>query len=747
MSQGDVGAGAAGTSLTPMQLDRAIGAVVASAAGDALGSAYEFGPGLGDDQLPVFGVGVFGHELGEWTDDTAMAMPILEALARGDSLLDPRTLASIVSRWLEWSATAKDVGAQTRSVLGRLGGDCSEEAARRAAREVHGRAGRSAGNGSLMRTGPVALGFLDDGVEPSLVEAAGRIAQLTHYEQDNVDAVVLWSLAIRHAIRTGEFDPTVGLAWVGDAAERWVDLIDEALAPGAHPRDFQLQNGWVVKAFQGALAAVAGASDVRDALIRAVRGGGDTDTVAAIAGSLAGAAWGATQVPLGWQRRLHGWPGHTANDLTRLAVLAARGGRPDSVGWPIADAVPTSGFLHTAPVRHPHDAGVWLGSQSALGELPPSVGAVVSLCRVGAAEIPDDLESVRVWLIDQPDRNANLDWTLADAADVIAELRSEGTEVFVHCAEARSRTAAVAALYGIRHRGVGVEQAGRDVEGVLPYFAPASFLVDAVRRVVASDPKGRTGNTGGNHEPLDAAGERIAARIASDLGRLRGTGRAYTVDLGDAYFQAASYEGDQVLIEVAAERFMPADRALALGSHKRLMALGFSRPTRAWPNWWIAMEHSSDDELLYAARATTTALLTIYEMSAADIADALGMPAFDRGESVEVARDTRARIQLRAEERADGSWLNLWASLDGDGNLQLHGQDLGPVTRSVSPDGEYEYVMTIAAADVPRFVELAGGTPGHNVLQLLADRWSGPASFELERMLRASDIPVELQIW
>ena len=165
-----------------------------------------------------------------------------------------------------------------------------------------------------MRTGPVALGFLSDGLESDLVVPAGRIAQLTHHEQDNVDAVLLWSLAIRHAIRTGEFDPTVGLAWVGDAAERWVDLIDEALAPGAHPRDFQLQNGWVVKAFQGALAAVAGASDVRDALIRAVRGGGDTDTVAAIAGSLAGAVWGATQVPLEWQRRLHGWPGGGAGE-------------------------------------------------------------------------------------------------------------------------------------------------------------------------------------------------------------------------------------------------------------------------------------------------------------------------------------------------------------------------------------------------------------------------------------------------
>lgn len=460
------------------------------------------------------------------------------------------------------------------------------------------------------------------------------------------------------------------MKWVGGSTERWADLIDEALAPGAHPGDFQAHNGWVVRAFQGALAAVAGASDVRDALIRAVRGGGDTDTVAAIAGSLAGAVWGATQVPLGWQWLLHGWPDHTANDLTGLAVLTARGGRPDSVGWPVVDAVPTSGFLHTAPVRHPHDPGVWLGSQSALGDLPPSVGAVVSLCRVGAAEVPEGVESVRVWLIDQPGRNANLDWTLADAADVIAELRAGGsgqarpTEVFVHCAEARSRTAAVAALYGfdrLNQRGrVGLERAWRDVEGVLPHFAPAPFLADAVRRVAASDPKGRTGKTGGNHEPLDAAAERIAARIASDLGRLRGTGLAYTVDLGHAFFQAASYDGDQVLIEISAERFMPADRPLAPGSHKRLMQLGFSRPTTRWPNWWIAMEHSSDDELLHAARATTTALLTVYEMSATEVAEALGMPAPDREQPTEEAgRDAGVRVQLRAEERPDGSWLHL----------------------------------------------------------------------------------------
>src|SRR5690606_34288392 len=133
-----------------------------------------------------------------------------------------------------------------------------------------------------------------------------------------------------------------------------------------------------VRAFQAALVAVEGATDFRDAIHRAIQGGGDTDTVAAITGGLAGAKWGVSQIPLGWQRRLHGWPGYDANDLARLAVLAARRGAADGSGWPSGASVLDPSFLHTDPVRHPADPGVWLGSQSALGALPESVSAVVS---------------------------------------------------------------------------------------------------------------------------------------------------------------------------------------------------------------------------------------------------------------------------------------------------------------------------------------------------------------------------------
>ncbi|MFL0411122.1 ADP-ribosylglycohydrolase family protein [Microbacterium paludicola] len=468
--------------MNSIQMDRAVGAVLASAAGDALGSQYEFGPALGDDVEIRFGRGHFGHDAGEWTDDTSMAVPILRALADGRSLDDPATLAWILAQWQAWRPTARDVGIQISAVLGSLSPTPTEHEALAASLALHESRGRSGGNGSLMRTGPVALGYLDR--DPAdLAAAATGIAKLTHWEDDNADAVTLWCLVIRHAILTGELVVRAQLAWIpAERRARWAALLDEA--QDAHPRDFTQGNGWVVRAFQAAYAAVSGATSLVDAIERAIRGGNDTDTVAAIAGALAGAVYGGTAIPLGWQRILHGWPGLRANDLVRLAVRAIRGGEPDREGWPLADRATVYPGDWLFP--HPHDDGVWIGSIAALDRLPADIDAVVSLCRVGTAQVPPTAESVQVWLIDQPARNANLDFVLTEAADVIAALRAEGKRVFVHCAEARSRTSAVAALYAARHRSVPLAQAWSDIRATLPEFAPQQFLRDAAKRVVAS---------------------------------------------------------------------------------------------------------------------------------------------------------------------------------------------------------------------------------------------------------------------
>jgi len=138
----------------------------------------------------MVGGGSFGWEPGEWTDDTSMAIAIAEVAATGVDLRQEEALDAIAGRWHEWSQDAKDVGVQTGSVLGRAGRHgISAQTAREESAVLHKLTGRTAGNGSLMRTAPVALAYLHD--EAALVEVARAVSELTHYDPAAGDACVL----------------------------------------------------------------------------------------------------------------------------------------------------------------------------------------------------------------------------------------------------------------------------------------------------------------------------------------------------------------------------------------------------------------------------------------------------------------------------------------------------------------------------------------------------------------------------
>ena len=461
--------------LTAAQVDRAVGVLLATAAGDALGAPYEFGSPRGPElEVAMVGGGGFGWEPGEWTDDTAMAIAIAEVAATGADLREGEALDAIVGRWHEWSRDAKDIGVQTSSVLRAAHKrGVSADTARAASAALHERTGRTGGNGSLMRTAPVALAYLHD--EQALVKAARAVSVLTHYDPDAGDACVLWCCAIQHAVLTGELDVRIGLQHIdSDRRATWQSLFD--VAEQSQPSDFK-NNGWVVEAIQAAWSAIAttpvpeddpaeGAFRVdhlRMALEAAVRGGRDTDTVAAIAGGLLGAAYGGSAVPAEWRRLLHGWPGMRTRDLVALASRIVQADQP---------------FSYTAepmtPVRHPHDDGVWLGNVVTLRGLPPTFDAVVSLCRVADSDLPDGVEQIDVRLIDSiaPGANPNLGFVLTDTVRIIEKLRSEGRAVLVHCVAAESRTPTVAALYGARRQGISGKAALSDVVSVLPNSNP-----------------------------------------------------------------------------------------------------------------------------------------------------------------------------------------------------------------------------------------------------------------------------------
>jgi ADP-ribosyl-[dinitrogen reductase] hydrolase len=458
-------------------LDRAAGALLGLAVGDALGAGYEFAtPPTGDAEMIGGGLGNWAR--GEWTDDTQMAICIAQETATGN--LDA---AAVGRRFLGWLADdPPDVGIQTRSVLSAAGhgSGLHAAAADHFARNPKG----AAGNGSLMRTAPVALAHLGD--DEAIVRAAHDISALTHADPLAGQACAIWCIAIDRAVRESRLDGV----WDGvellepDAQRRWAAWLREA---ETQPPSTFSPNGFVVPALQAAWAAIyqtpipsadgrVPCEHLQRALHAAVRIGHDTDTVAAIAGSLLGARWGATAIPLRWRSMLHGWPGLHADDLARLAVLSARRGTVDDLGWPTSpDLGPSYAQRYRIEpfvVPLADDPGVILGNSISAAAAEADV--MVSLCRMGRTQPAGVDRRHELIVVDSshPRQNPNLLFSLRDTAATIAAWRDDGQTVFLHCVAGVSRTSVYAAAYVAHRLGISGAEALERVTACHPVADP-----------------------------------------------------------------------------------------------------------------------------------------------------------------------------------------------------------------------------------------------------------------------------------
>ncbi|MEU6539969.1 ADP-ribosylglycohydrolase family protein [Streptomyces sp. NPDC047000] len=535
--------------LKAQRTDRAAGVLLGAAVGDALGVPYEFQATLRDDQQPrMIGGGLGPYKPGEYSDDTQMQVCVAEVAATGADLRSADALDAIAANFRRWLREgASDVGNQTRAVLyatGRASG-AAGAAMLDAARDYAAAHLQSAGNGSLMRTGIVALAHLGD--TTAMAEAAVAVSALTHPDPDCADACVLWCSGIRTAVLEGTFGGVrAGLDLLPPERRAvWAERLDEAEARPPHRFS---PNGWVVTALQAAWSAItrtpvpeldpAGkrfpAQHLQLALEAAVRAGNDTDTVAAIAGALLGARWGCSGIPLEWQQAVNGWPGLTAADLVRLAVLTARGGKDDGVGWPSAARMPApAGGPQGFAVPHPHDPGVVLGNLALLqGTEPVDVDAVVSLCRMGTEPVlpGTDVEHVRVWLVDTDGHNANLPFVVDQAARAVLRLRQAGKRVLLHCVAGQSRTPAVAAVYGNLATGTDAETALSDLRNALTHgwhLSAHAELLDTVHALagpvaVGPEPEERTGFLRQRWAASRVRGLLLGLAVGDTLGAARG---------------------------------------------------------------------------------------------------------------------------------------------------------------------------------------------------------------------------------
>lgn len=279
--------------------ERAMGALLGLAIGDAIGTALEF---VSREQITepltdMVGGGPFNLQPGQWTDDTSMA------LCLGESLLEHGfDMHDQLNRYLDWyeygymSSTGMcfDIGCTTAQALRRY----RDSGVTRAGSTNP----NDAGNGSLMRLAPVVIYFQDD--PEAATHYAKEQSKTTHQAPECLQACQLMAEILLRALK-GQSKTEV-LA----SSDLDIDLSPgmKSIARGEYKKKSPHEirgTGYVVNCLEAALWCFYITENFADCVLTAANLGDDADTTAAVAGQIAGAFYQVSGIAKDWQNRVH----------------------------------------------------------------------------------------------------------------------------------------------------------------------------------------------------------------------------------------------------------------------------------------------------------------------------------------------------------------------------------------------------------------------------------------------------------
>lgn len=291
--------------------ERAIGALVGLAVGDALGTVLEFHERDTYEHITdMVGGGPFDLKPGEWTDDTSMA------LCLGTSMLarygfDSNDQLTRYANWMNhgyMSSTGVcfDIGTTTRIAIRAFLTNGTLE---------HNTHFMDAGNGSLMRLAPIPIfynteeKYSDEFVD--LLRYAALSSSTTHANEVPVQSCIAFSVMINRAIqgydKLGIIDiqETEKFGITNETVKNTINIENYLWKV----RDDIKSTGYVIDSLEAALWCFAKTSSFKEAVLLAANLGDDADTVAAITGQLAGAYYGIDAIPQEWVTKLTNYEG------------------------------------------------------------------------------------------------------------------------------------------------------------------------------------------------------------------------------------------------------------------------------------------------------------------------------------------------------------------------------------------------------------------------------------------------------
>lgn len=245
-------------------------AVYGFAVGDALGVPYEFRCRDTFSCTRMTGNGTWKQDVGTWSDDTSLVLATCDSIRKCGGI----DLEDMMDRFLRWFYKAEytargevfDCGSTTHSAItNRKNGASVKECGENGV--------RSNGNGSLMRILPLA--FI-----PHTDADIDAVSSLTHAHKISCECCRVYISHISNILKYGE-------------TKIPADILNLS-------RDDVKSTGYVEDSLVAALWCTGTSSCYSEAVLKAVDLGGDTDTIAALTGGLAGLQYGYESIPREW---------------------------------------------------------------------------------------------------------------------------------------------------------------------------------------------------------------------------------------------------------------------------------------------------------------------------------------------------------------------------------------------------------------------------------------------------------------
>lgn len=262
-------------------LDKIKGGLFGVAIGDALGGTTEF---MTKEEIKeqynsvteLIGGGYWRLKPGETTDDTAMTI----AVAKGIISNFNNPIEEIGKQFIIWrNSNPKDIGMTIQTVFQHYNGDWFQ-----ATEEAHHHLyGKSAGNGSLMRSLPVALAYTD---KKKIDEISVLQSKMTHYDDFASETCVIYNQIARRVL-DGEDLQTSILSEIKNTRYEW-NYEEEPDCP---------PNGYVVHTMKWVIYWLLSSKTFEEVVVGAANMGNDSDTIAAIAGGIKGIEVGYGKLP------------------------------------------------------------------------------------------------------------------------------------------------------------------------------------------------------------------------------------------------------------------------------------------------------------------------------------------------------------------------------------------------------------------------------------------------------------------